>query len=142
MGDGAEIQVAIGWSVSNPSSSIPNPPFLPQLSVKQNEPDVAVVVHLPMNSERQLMQPPILPIQHSDVQWASYASTGQLIATEPVPPKLNTPLLMNAAIVLFVITAFSAIIYKKQRSDRLHQSVRRLEKLWQLESHSPFEERF
>lgn len=88
------------------------------------------------------MQPPTLPIQHSDAQWASYASTVQPIATESVITKLNPTLLMNAAIVLFVFTAFGAIIYKKQRSDRMRRSVRRLEKLWQLESHSPFEERF
>lgn len=88
------------------------------------------------------MQPPIFPIQHSDAQWATYASTVQPIATEPVTTKLDPSLLMNVAIVLFVFSAFGAVIYKKQRSDRLRQSVHRLEKLWQLESHSPFEERF
>lgn len=89
------------------------------------------------------MQPPILPVQHSDVQWALYAST-QLVKPEPTPEpgaaKSANLLPVNLLIVVFVFGAFGAIVYKKRRADHLHQRIRRLEKLWQLESHSPFEE--
>jgi hypothetical protein len=44
-------------------------------------------------------------------------------------------------IVLLFLAAFGAIVYKKQRADALYQQIRRLERLWQFESYSPFEER-
>lgn len=90
------------------------------------------------------MQPPILPVQHSDIQWALYASTAQPVKPEPAPDpgaaKSAGLLSVNLLIVMFVLGAFGAIVYKKRRADHLHQRIRRLEKLWQLESHSPFEE--
>lgn len=89
------------------------------------------------------MQPPILPIQHSDVQWALYASTQPVKSAptpEPAAAESASLLPVNLLIVVFVFGAFGAIVYKKRRADHLHQRIRRLEKLWQLESHSPFEE--
>jgi len=89
------------------------------------------------------MQPPVLPIQHSDAQWAIYTATVQSTAAPPrtLTSKPDTPTLMHAFIILFLFSAFGAIVQKRRRTDRLHQSVHRLEKLWQFESHSPFEKR-
>lgn len=93
------------------------------------------------------MQPPILPIQYSDAQWAVYSATVQSTTVTPttVAPttsKPDTTTLMNAIVVLFLLGAFGAIVHKRRQTQRLHQSIHRLEKLWKLESHSPFEERF
>lgn len=91
------------------------------------------------------MQSPILPVRHSDLQWALYASTAQPIKSQPVtesaPAQSTTPLLVNVVIILFLLSMLAGIVYKKRRADGRHQRIRRLEKLWQLESHSPFEER-
>lgn len=93
------------------------------------------------------MQPPILPIQHSDVQWATYVATVQTqtsgSAPDSAPPATSSSssLLLSSVIVLLFLAAFGAIVYKKQRADALYQQIRRLERLWQFESYSPFEER-
>lgn len=85
------------------------------------------------------MQPPILPIQHSDIHQAHHASAVQPIKSEPATAN-STPLLINSLVILFVLSAFGAIVYRKHRAERHHRQIRRLEQLWQLESHSPFEE--
>lgn len=89
------------------------------------------------------MQSPILPVRHSDVQ-SALAATAQPIKSQSVtgsaPAQSTAPLLPSVVIILFLLSVLGGIVYKKSRANSRHLQIRRLEKLWQLESHSPFEE--
>jgi hypothetical protein len=87
------------------------------------------------------MYPPTLPIQPSDVQAILATSPSQPIQpTEIMAAKSSTPIVVNSIIALLVLCLVGMIIRKKRRTTLLRQRILLLEKLWLLESRSPFEE--
>jgi hypothetical protein len=87
------------------------------------------------------MYPPTLPIQPSDAQAVLAMAPGQ--PTQPVEmmaAKSNTPIVVNSIIALLILGLFGMIIYKKRQTTLLRQRILLLERLWLLESRSPFEE--
>jgi hypothetical protein len=84
------------------------------------------------------MHPPTLPIQSSDAQAVLAASPSQ--PTETMLTKSITPIVVNSIIALLILCLFGMIIHKKRRNTLLRQRIQLLEKIWLLESHSPFEE--